>query len=252
MGRYRRKDKRYNNSSKDKFSKFNPIDCDLLESYLQHYHHSANKVCFPPSPNEYDSDDDDETIRMSNRQNRAFETDITWINGHAFPALTQEILQEPYLALPNTLGTRERRTVYELCIHVGLYHTGAGIKFKNRYSVISIHPDGLEHCHEILKPISFPTVRCKPWFYRNDIGIPPTPRKGMTLSSSYLFSPHFLSRHKVRDITRKTKAVVCIFCKVSVGYYSSLFLNILTLLNIYRLKISWHIHINASVKNLNQ
>ena len=206
MGRYRRKDKRKKNLG-EKRRTFNVIEQDLLEAYLQYYHHAANRACFPPDINDgYDSDDD-ETIRMSNRQATAFETDSTWIGGHEFPALALELLEQPFLALPFTLGARERRAVYELCLHVGLYHTGAGLKFKDRHTVLSIHPDGFDHVPNLDKPLDFPVARCKPWFHRNDIGVCPSPRKGMSVSS-YTFSPHFLSRHKVRDTTRKTKVLI--------------------------------------------
>ena len=146
---------------------------------------------------------------MSNRQATAFENDSTWIAGHEFLALDTELLEEPYLSLPSTLGTKERRTIYEICVHVGLYHTGAGQKFKDRYAVVSVHPDGLDQVPNIeeAEPLDFPVSRCKPWFYRNDIGICPSPRKGIT-TNSYTFSPHFLSRHKVRECTRKHKAII--------------------------------------------
>jgi ribonuclease D len=144
---------------------------------------------------------------MSNRQATAFENDSTWIAGHEFPALTTVVLEQPFLALPSTLGNSERRTVYELCLHVGLYHTGTGQKFKDRYTVLSVHPDGFDHVDNLAKPLSFPVARCKPWFYRNDIGICPSPRKGMS-TDSYTFSPHFLSRLKVRRESQKAKAVI--------------------------------------------
>ena len=190
-----------------KSRKFNIIELDLLESYLRYYHFAANRACFPPqtSNNSFDSDDD-ETIRISNRQATVFENEITHIGGHKFPALERHILEQPYLALPSTLGIRERRTIYSLCVHVGLYHTAAGPKFEDRYTVLSVHPDGFDHVPNLEEPLSFPVIQCKPWFHRNDIAVCPTPRG--SLQSTFSFSPHFLSRHKVRESTRKNRGVI--------------------------------------------
>jgi len=90
---------------------------------------------------------------------------------------------------------------------VGLFHTGAGQKFHNRYTVVSIHPDGFDYVPDLDKPLNFPVTRCKPWFYRNDIGLCPSLRERLSVSS-YTFSPHFLSRHKVRDMTRKSRVAI--------------------------------------------
>ena len=210
----------------EKKRKFNIIEQDLLEAYLRYYHHAANRVCFPPDSEGFDSDDDDETIRRSNLQGTAFENDSNWIAGHEFPALLTTVLEQPYLALPSTLGTTERRIIYEICVHVGLYHTGAGQKFfqdkdkdkdgtgdraRARHTVISVHPDGFDHVPHLEEPLHFPVSRCKPWFYRNDIVICPTPprtNKGQAPVSSYNFSQHFLSRNRVRDSTRKHRGVI--------------------------------------------
>ena len=77
MGRYRRQSKRNKNNMTEKKRKFNIIEQDLLEAYLRYYHHAANRVCFPPDSEGFDSDDDDETIRRSNLQGTAFENDCS-------------------------------------------------------------------------------------------------------------------------------------------------------------------------------
>lgn len=210
MGRYNRNRNRNGGSSsrykRQKEKSFNLVERDLLEAYLTYYHNAASRTCFPPD--DIDSDDD-ETIRVSNRQSTAFENDSTWIRGHEFQALKPDLLELPYLALPSTLTTEDRRILYELCIHTNLYHIGAGKKFEDRYSIVTPHPDGFDHVSGLEEPLQFPVTRCKPWFYRNDIGgVCPSPREGMSFSSSYSFSPQFLSRHKVKETTDKHKIVI--------------------------------------------
>jgi len=206
---------------------FNTIEKDLLEAYLTYYHHAAYKICFSPDENQYYNNgsghdggiiDDDETIRMSNRLATSFENDPVWIGGHEFPTLTPEVLEQPYLALPSTLESKQRRIVFETCIHVGLYQTSVGEKGNDRCKVISIHPDGFDHFlnpehHQ--PPPSFPIATCKPWLYRNDIGgqCPSPTSKFVNLaktrqSSEYSFSPHFLSRHKVKSDINKYRKLI--------------------------------------------
>ena len=161
-----RKKTKYNKKKKQP-RKFNPFELDHIEDYLTYYKSATYTVHFPES-DEGDSDDD-ETIQASNRQVIRYEKESTFFHEHEFPALTREVLEKPYLSLPTTLNNKQRRAIYEICCHVGLYHSGAGAKYSdNRRCVISIFPDGLDHVPDLEVAISFPVERCKAWYYRND------------------------------------------------------------------------------------
>ncbi len=230
---------------KKKAEAFNPMEKDLLESYLSYYSHAASIACSPDasssSRNGRDEDEEEETIQMSNTQSAVFENDSTNIAGHEFPKLTKEALKRPYLSLPSTLESKHRRTVFDLCIHVGLYQTSIGDKFNDdRRKIVSIFPDGFEYIENDVPhdpPPSFPVMECRPWYFRNDIGgecPSPTSRLpsghltcsddngGTNASSShrtntdrpqqksdsdriqaFSFGPQFMSRRKVRETTKE-------------------------------------------------
>ena len=211
---------RRNRFKKKKAESFNPIEQDLLESYLSHYYHAANKACFPleneiisasplsinddgSSASSDHDDNEEETIKMCNTQAALFENETVWIAGHEFPQLTQDVLKKPYLSLPSTLESKHRRLVCELCIHVGLYQTSIGEKFdkENRRKLVSIHPDGFEYIDEYETtqvvhdpPPSFPVMECRPWYYRNDFNI----AEGEQSDSIALSR-----RNKVHELTKK-------------------------------------------------
>lgn len=195
-------------TKKRKAGCFSASETDLLEAYLAYYHRAVIKECFSHNQHDYDSDydtdkdkysdnndssdDDDKTIQRSNCLTTSFEKNSTWIAGIEFPALTKEVLQKPYLLLPSTLESKQRRLICDLCVHVGLFQSSVGDKFNGRQKVISVHPDGFDYLgmendgregdegegeenkllsssyHE--KPLSFPVMHCRPWYFSNDIG----------------------------------------------------------------------------------
>jgi ribonuclease D len=199
-----RKKAKYN-GQKNRPRLFNSFERDHIEDYLTYYKSAIDMVHFPES-NEGDSDDD-ETIRASNRQVIHYETKPTCIQEHEFPALTREVLEKPYLSLPTTLNNKQRRSIYEICCHVGLYHSGAGAKYSNnRRCVVSVFPDGLDHVPDLEAAIDFPVQRCKAWYYRNDHNVECLARasqlsKGKIAANFNRSSSlgHFISRQQVKQ-----------------------------------------------------
>lgn len=144
---------------------FSNSERDALETYLTYYHHLASEAWFGSNSIQNDNNC---FIQIETSVKKSLECQSTWISGHEFPSLTKENVRRPYLEMPHSLETKERRVLYELCVYVGLYHTGAGKKFSNRYAVISVHPNGFDHVPDLEEPLEFPVKTCKPWFYRND------------------------------------------------------------------------------------
>jgi exosome complex exonuclease RRP6 len=156
MGKRRRGKKRCSFSNSER---------DALETYLTYYHHLASESWFGPDVIDKDKNS---SIQIEESVKKSLESQSTWISDHEFPSLTKENVRRPYLEMPRSLETKERRVLYELCIYVGLYHTGAGKKFSNRYAVISVHPNGFDHIPDLEVPLEFPVTTCKLWCYRND------------------------------------------------------------------------------------
>jgi len=155
---------------------FKQFQKNQIEDYLNYYYQSTKVACFSPEEEE---------------EGCAYKSMATFIGGHEFPALTQDILTRPYLELPVTLTSKHRKFVYETCIHVGLFQKAIGSLYDNtRQAIVSIHPDGFDFMktrqHDVETTIAPISIRqCKPWFYRNDLA----PNQKMELSSALALSP---------------------------------------------------------------
>ena len=83
------------------YNSFNRKDKKKLFRYLRDYYNGAFRV-----------------FNGKSNQNKSLlsksDTPII-IGGHAFPKLTNEVLRQPYLALPKGLSSKQRRTVHEIC-----------------------------------------------------------------------------------------------------------------------------------------
>jgi len=186
---------------------FNTIEKDLLESYLTYYRHAAYKIALLSQSSSSlnddivindDYDDDGIAIGISNQQASLFRNSPTFIAGIEFPVLTNQLLKQPYLLLPHTLESKHRRDICDLCIHVGLYQSSVGEKFNGRQKVISIFPDGFDYLEEGLKhdpPLSFPIMSCKPWYFRNDVGLENVSDEPISSLSSHDLSRKFVRKH---------------------------------------------------------
>jgi ribonuclease D len=177
-----------------KKSSFSLLERDALETYLSYYHYLASEACFGPDSNDKGNSG---AIQIDSRVRKSFETQTTWMSDHEFPSLSEENVRRPYLEMPDSLETKERRILYELCIYVGLYHTGAGKKFSNRYAVISVHPHGFDQVPDLEVPLEFPVLTCKPWYYRND-----------HISSSDVLESYNRSREYVKDETKTMTRII--------------------------------------------
>jgi len=95
------------------------------------------------------------------------ETKEKKIGDAVFPALTANVFRQPFLKLPSTLSSRQRRVIHECCIEVGLYHTSAGPNRKERAIIISAFEDGLDAgLDQQETPYPTPIYKYRPWFCR--------------------------------------------------------------------------------------
>jgi ribonuclease D len=179
MARWRRRS--YNKGNKDqagqnetsvpKSAGFSDSAKTVLKKYLIDYRNGCKRVCF----SDESCHSDEETVVTAPAANKKLtnggqETSVE-IGNHQFPALTDVVFALPYLALPKTLTSKQRRAVHALCVDVDLFHCGVGPNRENRYIVISIHSDGLRYVGDLKEyppEPSIPVRRCRPWYHRMD------------------------------------------------------------------------------------
>ena len=77
-----------------------------------------------------------------------------------FPILNEKVFSEPYLCLPTTLTSKNRKMVHECCAECFLFHTSIGERSKrNRTLAISIYANGFQFLPT--KSSATPTVRSR-------------------------------------------------------------------------------------------
>lgn len=92
-----------------------PAERALLLKYLLDYKNGCEQRCFPQDF----SPSDEETVVTAPAAKSAMNydaADFVEIGGSKFPALTEQVLSQPYLALPTTLTSKQRRVIHELCV----------------------------------------------------------------------------------------------------------------------------------------
>lgn len=121
MPRYKRKSwwykkKHPNDDALDNRGALSPSDRSALLKYLVDYKHGCERVCYP---HDYCPSDEETVVTApadhSKLQQQTPAADI-FICGSRFPALTRDLLSRPYLALPDTLTSKQRRAVHDMCV----------------------------------------------------------------------------------------------------------------------------------------
>eukprot|EP00977_Amphora_coffeiformis_P023537 scaffold13528_cov169-Amphora_coffeaeformis.AAC.7 len=93
------------------------------------------------------------------------EKDEKKIGDAVFPALTASVFRRPFLKLPSTLSSRQRRVIHECCVEVGLYHMSIGPNRKERTVAISAFEDGFDaSLDQPETPYPTPIYKYRPWF----------------------------------------------------------------------------------------
>jgi hypothetical protein len=124
MGRWKRNKQKYANSRSTSGAStssnssrggaqgkaFTHRDRKVLLYYSQDYHAGASNV-YNGKPVQRNRAGIDKSTYIGGH---AFPKPIV-IGGHTFPLLTDEVLREPYLALPKELWSKQRRIVHEMC-----------------------------------------------------------------------------------------------------------------------------------------
>lgn len=143
-------------ATSSKSGTFTESELDAVGTYLEAYQRGAQRICFP-SKEDLNRESDDEKS-------------TTLIIGNVeFPALTENVLAQPYLALPSSLTTKQRRLMHELCEDVDLFHSSAGTRGSDRHLVLSIHSNGFQFVDDLSVPEKpVPVRQCRPWLLRNE------------------------------------------------------------------------------------
>ena len=161
----------------------NDSDWILLEKYLLEYRERAYEA--------YHSKNKHTSCGIWNRRdiNRVHVDDTPIVIGkHNFLPLTLENCRRPYLDLPETLSSKERRKVHSMCAYIDLYHdTAGGTSTLNSGTVndptdtncatatpsarrisVSIYEDGLWLVpnRDAVVNESQSLLNCRPWYYR--------------------------------------------------------------------------------------
>ncbi|GKY92636.1 exosome nuclease [Mayamaea pseudoterrestris] len=128
MGRrYRGKSKKHSSAACDEPSaSWSHHHKEALLRYLKDYRDGA-VACYYGKNILNDCDDEDVCI----------------IGGVILPALTREVLEQPFLGLPN-ISSKQRRMVHECCLEADLFHASVGSSRHSRMMAVSLYADGLK------------------------------------------------------------------------------------------------------------
>ena len=155
-------------------------DWTYLEKYLLEYRERAHQAYHSKQNNYFG-------IWKHHDSHHADDDTPIVIGKHNFLPLTWDNCQRPYLDLPDTLNSKERRKVHSLCAYIDLYHDTAGDPTGNnsaksppapppsRRISVSIYEDGLRlvpnreeaDAHDAASHhSSSPLQKCCSWYYR--------------------------------------------------------------------------------------
>lgn len=184
MGRYNkrghRQGKKWGKKNYKQNNAFTDTDLILIEQYLKDYRTNAYDLYYNRGKvNQHVEEDDSITVV---------------IGKHKFPVLTTEVCILPYINMPATLNGKQRKMIHALCTQLDIYHAGVGNDDKyaintssegsinndqvnttnddtvilKRRIAISIYADGIDHVPDYSteeQVHSFPSYRCKPWYF---------------------------------------------------------------------------------------
>lgn len=112
-----------------------------------------------------------EAVYLGRRtEHRGDEDEVRIIGGVVLPALTEEVLEEPFLQLPSNLSPKQRKLVHDCCLETDLYHASFGSTRHSRTIVVSLYSDGLEYFQSTEENVDThrPSVYSySPWYCRN-------------------------------------------------------------------------------------
>jgi hypothetical protein len=168
MGRYRGhhrykknwRKKKNNNGDETTYDKgMADSDAILVTKYLSEYRSTAYAI-------------------LNESQQQYLEGALPYtIGNHVFAALTEDVCKQPYIELPDSLSSKERKHIHAICSSLDLYHCGAGSQgesknepnTKKRRIVVSIFANGLDYVNDIESPTtsnkaSYPSHRCRAWY----------------------------------------------------------------------------------------
>ncbi|CAJ1942872.1 unnamed protein product [Cylindrotheca closterium] len=158
-GRYGKKKMGFSNEARsygNKNEAFSVKDRKLLIQYLNEYYERCTDLY---SGNVFQKS-------RSRKLQMSDSGDPIVIAGCTFPALDEDALRQPYLALP-LLNAKQRKIIHHLCVFANLYHVGVKLSPIESFVAISIFRDGLDYAvqqSECDPKVQF--LDLKPWLKR--------------------------------------------------------------------------------------
>jgi ribonuclease D len=119
-------------------------------SFLQDYRKGCEQICRGEALDEYDE-------RM--------------VGDALLPALTEQVFRNPYLLLPSSLSSKQRRKIHECATELSLYHSSMGPTRDERTIVVTVYADGLDSLAaqiDVQVPYPMPIYLYKPWYCRKE------------------------------------------------------------------------------------
>lgn len=175
-GKYRGKRKHHQEGGD--YAGLSEVDWILIEKYLVEYRTRAFEVHRQSKRNH-----GNHHVKHQRRLQPYSDKPVV-IDAHTFAPLTEDACRRPYLDLPTTLTPKQRRKIHSMCGYLDVYHCGAGTAEDARGStddatatkqpthtrriVISVFANGFDFVPDIEATNdveSFPSRRCRPWYY---------------------------------------------------------------------------------------
>lgn len=169
MGRYRGRSgkkwwhKKQKNGDSQPHQGMSEGDSVLIEKYLIEYRTNAYGLLGRTTPER-------------SQQHSRIDARPYKIGNHVFLALTDDLCKQPYIDLPDSLSSKERKHVHALSSMLDLYHCGAGSNeetsnhvTKKRRIVVSIFANGLDYVPDLESPLNeavFFSRKYRPWYDR--------------------------------------------------------------------------------------
>lgn len=94
-------------------------EIEKVREYLVLYRNGCERVCYA---NTAQVSEDDETVVTSPTTNGEEDSDmngtedVVVIGEHEFQPLSDKVLSQPFMELPRTLSSKNRRVIHKLCV----------------------------------------------------------------------------------------------------------------------------------------
>ncbi len=98
------------------------------------------------------------SIRITDHQSTGNHHHASVIGNILFPLLNHEVFQQPYLMLPHTLSSKQRKVIHECCLQLDIYHDSVNDAIEHappqqyhRVMIVSCYADGFQYLPQRFK-----------------------------------------------------------------------------------------------------